>query len=174
MNILLILLGCNVSYLLNNRINAAIHFVGKFNQTNVDWFFSGGIKNPNEDTISEAEKMGQQISRFERIYTHISSENKWNYIYDTQATNTAENFIMVRNFINSINDNYNEIYVITSKFHHNRAKKIAEQILDIEPKWILGDAELEDSLYWERIHIRNVDADVRKALKKYSITPLHI
>jgi hypothetical protein len=169
MNILLILLGCNISYLLNDRINTAINFVGKFNQTNVDWFLSGGIKNPNEDIISEAEKMAEQISKFERIYTHVSTENKWNYIYDTQATNTAENFIMVRNFISNINDNYSEIYVITSEFHHNRAKKIAEQILDVNYKWILGDAELEDSVYWERIHIRNVDSDVRKALNKYSI-----
>jgi hypothetical protein len=166
MNILLILLGCNISYLLNDRINTAINFVGKFNQTNVDWFLSGGIKNPNEDTITEAEKMAQQISRQEEFYTNILTGNKWKYIYDRQATNTAENFIMAKNYINHI---YDEVYVITSKFHYNRANKIAEQILDIDPKWILGDAELHDSLYWEKIHIRNVDNDVRNALHKYSM-----
>ena len=169
MNILLILLGCNISYLLNDRIYTALNFVGKYNETTVDWFLSGGIKNPHEDNISEAEKMAQQISKFEGIYTHISRENKWHYIYDIEATNTAENFIMVRNFISGINYNYDEIYVITSEFHHNRAKKIAEQILYINYKWILGDAKLEDSVYWERIHIRSVDSDVRKALQKYSV-----
>lgn len=169
MNILLILLGCHISYLLNNRIDTAINFVGKFNETNVDWFLSGGIKNPNEDTITEAEKMVQQIAKFEKIHTHESRGNIWNYIYDTEATNTAENFIMARNFINKANKNYDEVYIITSEFHQNRANKIAENILDVEPKWILGGAKCEDCEYWERIHIRNVDADVNKAFNKFPI-----
>ena len=170
MNILLILLGCNIGYLLNNRINTAINFVGKFNQTNVDWFLSGGIKYPDQDTVSEAEKMVNQISNFERMFTYDLTGNHWNYIYDTEATNTAENFIMARNHIlreASTYKYYDDIYIITSEFHYNRAKLIASKILDIEVKWILGDAILEDSLYWERIHIRNVDSDVRKALAKY-------
>jgi hypothetical protein len=170
MNILLILLGCNISYLLNNRIETAIQFVGTFNETNINWFLSGGIKNPNDDdAITEAEKMAQQISTFEKMYTDELTGNKWNYIYDTTATNTAENFIMARNFINGINTQYDDVYVITSKFHHNRANKISEKILDIKPKWILGDAELHDSYYWENIHIKNVDSDVNKALNKFQI-----
>jgi vancomycin permeability regulator SanA len=163
MNILLILLGCNISYLLSNRIDTAINFVGKFNETNVDWFLSGGIKNPHEDTITEAEKMAHQISKFEKIHTHELRGNDWNYVYDTIATNTAENFINRK-----IRD-YDEIYVITSEFHHNRANKIAEKLLHVEPKWILGNAKLDDSIYWEKIHIRNVDNDVQKALNKFPI-----
>jgi len=169
MNILLILLGCNISYLLSNRIDTAINFVGKFNETNIDWFLSGGIKNPNEDTVTEAEKMARQISKFEKYYTDDIRGNNWNYIYDTVATNTAENFIMARNFINKENKNYDEVYVITSEFHHNRANKIAEKILDVNPKWILGDAKLDDSHYWERIHIKNVESDIRKAINKFPI-----
>lgn len=169
MNILLILLGCNISYLLSNRIDTAINFVGKFNETNVDWFLSGGIKNPHEDTVTEAEKMAQQISKFEAIHTNEIRGNDWNYIYDTEATNTAENFIMARNFINRKIRDYDEIYVITSEFHQNRANKIAEKILPIEPKWILGNAKLDDSVYWEKIHIRNVENDVQKALNKFPI-----
>ena len=169
MNILLILLGCNISYLLSNRIDTAINFVGKFNETNVDWFLSGGIKNPHEDTITEAEKMAHQISKFEKIHTHELRGNDWNYVYDNIATNTAENFIMARNFINRKIRDYDEIYVITSEFHHNRANKIAEKILPIEPKWILGNAKLDDSIYWEKIHIRNIDNDVQKALNKFPI-----
>ena len=169
MNILLILLGCNISYLLSNRIDTAINFVGKFNETNVDWFLSGGIKNPHEDTITEAEKMAQQISKFETIHTNKIRGNDWNYIYDTQSTNTAENFIMARNFINRKIRDYDEIYVITSEFHHNRANKLVEKLLPVEPKWILGNAKLDDSIYWEKIHIRNVDNDVQKALNKFPI-----
>lgn len=169
MNILLILLGCNIFNLLDNRIKTAVEFAGKFNNTNVDWFLSGGIKTPNEDTITEAEKMSSEISKFEKIYTGDSTSNKWNYIYDTEATNTAENFIMVRNYLNKLNRLYNDVYVITSEFHYNRANKIAEKILDIETKWILGEAKLDDSYYWEKIHIRNVDSDVNKALNKFPI-----
>ena len=169
MNILLILLGCNVFNLLDNRIKTAVNFAGKLNETNVDWFLSGGIKNPNEDIITEAEKMAQQISKFEKIHTDELRGNKWNYIYDTEATNTAENFIIARNFINRKDSHYDEVYVITSEFHYERANKIAQKILDIEAKWILGEAKLHDSHYWEGIHIKNVDADVEKALAKFLI-----
>jgi hypothetical protein len=170
MNILLILLGCHISNLLNNRIDAAVDFVGKFNETNVDWFLSGGIKNLNEDTVTEAEKMAQKIANFEKIHTRDIRGNDWNYIYDTVATNTAENFIMARNFIDKSEKEYDDIYVITSGFHQNRANKIAEKILDIKPKWILGEAKLADSHYWEGVHIKNVDADVKKALNKFPIS----
>ena len=174
MNILLILLGCNIPYLLNNRIDTAIHFVSKLNETNVDWFLSGGIKHPDQDTVSEAEKMAKQISRFDENCHYNKMANKWNYIYDTVSTNTAENFIMVKNFLKNANKEYKEykeykeIYVITSEFHHNRANEIAKQILDINLKWILGNAKLDDSDYWEKIHIKNVDADVKKAIQKFN------
>ena len=172
MNILLILLGCNISYLLSNRIDTAINFVGNLNNTNVDWFLSGGIKNPSEDTMTEAEKMAQQISKFEKSHTHELRGNKWNYIYDKDAANTAENFIMAREFIRlkqNTSHIYDDIYIITSEFHFERANKIAERILDVDTKWILGNAELADSSYWEKIHIRNVESDVNKALRKINL-----
>lgn len=68
MNILLILLGCNISYLLNERIHTAIQFASNISTTTngiatVNWFLSGGIKNPNEDTVTEAEKMARDIAQ---------------------------------------------------------------------------------------------------------------
>ena len=167
MNILLILLGCNISYLLNDRITTAVKFASNFIDTNVNWFLSGGIKNTHEDTITEAEKMAFEISKFEEGYVNDITGSKWNYIYDTVATNTAENFIMAKNFLDQSLNKYSDVYVITSSFHHNRAKKIAEKIIDNDIKWILGDAELHDSRYWETIHIRNVDTDVNKAINKF-------
>ena len=172
MNILLILLGCSIFRLLENRIKTAVVFADKFNGTNIDWFLSGGIKNPNEDTITEAEKMAEQISKFYKIHTNKLTGNKWSYIYDTQATNTAENFVMVRNYLNNFNKVYDDIYVITSEFHYNRANKIAEKILDTKTKWILGEEKLNDSYYWEKIHIKNVEDDVNKALYRYLIYPI--
>lgn len=167
MNILLILLGCNISYLLHDRISTAVKFATNFNDTNVNWFLSGGIKNPNEDIVTEAEKMAREISKFERVYVNDITGSKWNYIYDTIATNTAENFIMAKKFLDEKPNEYSDVYIITSSFHHNRAKKIADKIIDKNVKWILGNAELEDSFYWENIHIRNVDTDVNKAINKF-------
>lgn len=165
MNILLILLGSNISYLLNNRIETAINFVSKFNDSNIDWFLSGGIKNIHEDTVTEAQKMSNQILSIEHEYTR---GNSWNYILDVEATNTAENFIMVRNYLRE-NNKYNKIYVITSRFHYKRAKSISDKILDNDLDWILGDAILDDSEYWENIHIKNVKNDVNKAFNKFPI-----
>lgn len=166
-HILLILLGCNISYLLNDRIYTAIQFANKFNNTNINWFLSGGIKNPNIDTITEAEKMALEISNFEKIYVNNITMNKWNYIYDTIATNTAENFIMAKKYLDNEKKHYSEIYIITSSFHYNRAKKIADKLINKNVKWILGNSELVDSNYWENIHIKNVDIDVNKAIEKF-------
>ena len=132
MNILLILLGCNISYLLQDRITTAVQFAGNFNKTNVNWFLSGGIKNPLEDKITEAEKMAHKILELEYIYTYELSGNKWNYIYDVEATNTAENFIMVKKYLEETPIEYSEIVVVTSDFHYNRASQIAEKIIDKE------------------------------------------
>ena len=164
MNILIILLGSNINYLLKDRIDIAINFVNKFNKSNIDWFLSGGIKNPDLDTISEAEKMSNEIKK---VVINESTENKWNYIFDTEATNTAENFIMAGKFLNE-NNKYDEVYIVTSSFHYERANKIAEKILNVKPKWILGYLELDDSIYWEKIHIRNVESDIKKAIDKFS------
>jgi len=171
MNILLILLGCHITNLLNNRIDTAINFVSKFNETNVNWFLSGGIKNPGEDILTEAEKMAKQISNYEKKYVTELSGNKWNYVFDNVATNTAENFIMAQNFLddnNNNNNNYDEVFIVTSSFHYERANKIAKKILDkVKPKWILGNEKLDNSYYWEQIHIKNVENDVSKALLKF-------
>jgi uncharacterized SAM-binding protein YcdF (DUF218 family) len=159
MNILLVLLGCNVPYLLNDRIATAVKFANHFNNESVDWFLSGGIKNPAEDIVTEAEKMAAQISQY--------APDNWNYIYDTVATNTAENFIMVKQYLDETPIDYSEVFVVTSEFHYDRARKIAEKIIGTtEFRWILSEAELHDSRYWEKIHIKNVDADVNKAIQK--------
>jgi len=164
-NILLIILGCNISHLLNDRITTAVQFAGNFNETSVNWFLSGGIKHLTEDVLTESEKMAAQIMEFEKTYIH---NTKWNYIYDKVATNTAENFIMVKKHLDEIPVEYSKIFVVTSNFHYNRAKKIAEQIIDGNKiDWVLSNAELQDSRYWENIHIKNVDTDVEKAITKF-------
>ena len=158
--LLFILLGCNVPALLDGRIKKAVDYANAMtNATQIDWFLSGGIKNPAEDTVTEAEKMMHAISL-------TYNATAWNFIRDNAATNTAENFIMVENTVDL--SNYNDVCVITSDFHHERAKKIADKVIaGNEFKWLLAPEELHDSRYWERVHIRNVDADTNKAKRKF-------
>lgn len=164
MNILIVLLGCHIPFLLNDRIMTAIQFADMDIQThtNINWFLSGGIKNPSTSDITEAEKMAEQIMEYQ--YTSTKSKS-WNYIYDISATNTAENFIMVQQYLNESFVEYEEIYIVTSDFHYQRAKAIAEKIIQRKLNWILSPNEVNDSRYWENIHMRNVDADVQNAMK---------
>jgi vancomycin permeability regulator SanA len=159
MHILIILLGCHIAHLLNGRINAAVELATNYSQ--VDWLLSGGIKPASNNVVTEAEQMAARISEKEPAY----GTPEWNYILDTNATNTAENFLRVRTM--NLTD-YDGVYIATSAFHYERAAKIASLVIgnthDIN--WVLAEQKEEDSEYWERIHIRNVEADVRRALQQ--------
>lgn len=159
MHILIILLGCHIVHLLNGRINAAVELATNYSQ--VDWLLSGGIKPASNNAVTEAEQMAARISEKEPAY----GTPEWKYILDTNATNTAENFLRVRAM--NLTD-YDGVYIATSAFHYERAAKIASLVIgnthDIN--WVLAEQKEEDSEYWERIHIRNVEADVRRALQQ--------
>jgi vancomycin permeability regulator SanA len=159
MHILIILLGCHIAHLLNGRINAAVELATNYSQ--VDWLLSGGIKPTSNNVVTEAEQMAARISEKEPAY----GTPEWNYILDTNATNTAENFLRVRAM--NLTD-YDGVYIATSAFHYERAAKIASLVIgnthDIN--WVLAEQKEDDSEYWERIHIRNVEADVRRALQQ--------
>ena len=62
MNILIIVLGCHVAYLLNDRIQTAVQLTTTLDNENIVWGFSGGIKNKMADTVSEAEKMKKIVA----------------------------------------------------------------------------------------------------------------
>lgn len=171
MKFLIVMLGCNVLSLLNGRIKAGINFALSERNVEFDWFLSGGIKNPNESSDvflkSEAYKMSQLISNSEHFVYGDTSKENWNYILDEDSTNTAENFFMLKILLEANQDKYSKVYVITSDFHFNRAKKFADKIIENnEFNWVLDDLELHDSRYWENIHIKNVDNDIKKALNK--------
>lgn len=187
MNILIILLGCHISLLLNDRVTTAVkHIFNLSTEQNtpitVSWYLSGGIKNPSESTISEAEKMQMQISSIlDNMYNcsvnlkfNFNEVNncliKSNYILDEKATNTAENFIIANKFIQQNNNEYSEIFVVTSNWHHKRAKYISDlSIPNNNFEWILSEKHYENFAQMEHIHMRNVKSDVTNALRKLNI-----
>jgi hypothetical protein len=165
--------------LLNDRVNTAINKVlalsEEHNQLSVNWYLSGGIKNPSESQITEAEKMKEQISRI-LTNTHNCSTTQHticnvrsNFILDTFATNTAENFIIANKFIQKNTNTYSSVYVVTSDWHHKRAKYISDlAVPDNNFNWILGSEEYGNFKQMEHIHMRNVPSDVNNALKKFA------
>lgn len=169
MSILIILLGCHINHILMDRVNTAINFANYYNSNikyyelydyNISWFLTGGIKNKNENSITEAEKMKNLLS---------NNSDNWNYIIDNVSTNTAQNFIMA----NKIDFDYDfkQIYVVTSDFHYDRANKIADLINNGKNKynWILSPKEESDSRYWERVHMKNIENDVTNARRNLLI-----
>lgn len=156
MQYLLILLGCQVFQLMEGRVNTALEFARQLNpEIQVDWYLTGGVKGNDDKTHvfeTEADRMAQLI-------TSEKQEN-WSFIMDNWATNTAENFVHIANNISE----YDTVYVVTSAFHQERAAKIMELIIPAnDAKWLLSGAELVDSKYWEGVHMKNVEADVKKA-----------
>jgi uncharacterized SAM-binding protein YcdF (DUF218 family) len=155
--ILIILLGCNVLELLMDRVERTIDFIGQpeLKDASIHMFLSGGKK--NSDAIeTEASTMKRRLDE------HLPG--KISYILDEKSRNTAENFVHASQYLNTTTVPYDKIYIVTSRFHHPRAKKMLELVDDSrEFDWILGDAELPDSIYWERVHMRNVFEDVKNA-----------
>ena len=200
MNILLILLGCNIYSILLNRLETSFKFIDTnintnnniginiktntntttttlpisiFEQNKITWFLSGGIKNNLEEGAkSEASIMRNQINNIiDFRYNLDAKQNRaklgWNYVLDEKSTNTAENFIWASQYLNTTDESFDAIYIITSAFHFKRASTMLNLI---DPsrnfKWILGDLEEKDSRYWESVHINNVGSDVSKAKSK--------
>lgn len=191
MNILIILLGCHISLLLNDRVNTAVkHMFNLSRKINkpitVSWYLSGGIKNPSESTISEADKMREEIAlTLSNIY-NCSTTNSVDvsiiqndnietkclinsiFILDKIATNTAENFIIANNHIKQNNNEYEDIYVVTSNWHKKRAKDISDlSVPNNNFKWILGNEEYGNFKQMEHIHMHNIHSDVNNALNKF-------
>jgi len=161
-SILLILLGCNITSLLMDRIMTALYFIEQnqdhFNK--ITWYLSGGIKFDGE--LSEALIMKQTLEQTitaKQLHKNIT----YQYILDEKSKNTAENLYRSSTYLNTTQEIYDDVYIITSSFHYNRAKLMINYIDSARQyQWILGPMQQTDSLYWESIHIQNVVSDIEK------------
>ena len=161
-SILLILLGCNITSLLMDRVKTAINFIEN-NQNNfnkITWYLSGGIKFEGE--LSEASVMRNELESLIDV-RNLNENIDYHYILDEKSKNTAENFYRSSNYLNVTQHRYDDVYIITSKFHYARAELMMSYIDSSRNfNWILSDMQQSDSLYWESIHIKNVLNDVEK------------
>jgi hypothetical protein len=145
-----------------DRVKTAINFIEN-NQNNfnkITWYLSGGIKFEGE--LSEASVMRNELESLITV-RNLNENIDYHYILDEKSKNTAENFYRSSNYLNVTQHTYDDVYIITSKFHYARAELMMSYI-DSSRKfnWILSDMQQSDSLYWESIHIKNVLNDVEK------------
>jgi uncharacterized SAM-binding protein YcdF (DUF218 family) len=163
---LIVLLGCNIEFILNDRIQTAIQLSEDLtpNYQRIDWFLSGGIKDKSlvglgaggAMAIAEADKMET------RILTH-GKNDKWHFIKDYASTNTAENFKMVERQMEFGGLNYTNIFVVTSDYHFERAKLFADILIpENEFEWVLAKKEERNSRQMEQLHLKNVMNDIAK------------
>lgn len=158
--ILVVLLGSSNNELLFDRINTATDSV-LGSPDEVDWFLSGGYT--SDVTQSESIKMKTIISRY-RL-----ENSTWNYILDQNSVNTSENLVQLEVFLDTINYSYETMMLVTSGFHEKRAKKMISMLSKLNKyNWdfVSGTLSFHDSYYWESIHIKNVESDIKKALIK--------
>lgn len=155
----MIVLGCHLKDIQTKRILTAIDF--SKNNESLTWFLTGGVKYAITSAISEADDMKQ--------FLLLES----NVIIDTDAKNTAENFLNFKNWYKLANfTEQPQIVITTSSFHKNRAEKIFKGIfhdIEIDPLWNLSQFACPSCWSDELIHMKNVDLDVKKALEKQII-----
>ena len=188
-NDVFIVLGCANNYLQNDRITTVKNYVNKkFKPTNkytllnnnfnwttnnfnwlnkkiiwtnnkIIWYLSGGIKDKRYSSLSEAELMKKQLK-----------DMPGEFILDMKATNTAENFMNFRKYIDNLKGK-NRIYIVTSEFHKTRAEKLFYGFFsnDIKPIWILGSASCVTCEKDELLHMKNVQNDINKAYENNKI-----
>ena len=159
---LIIFLGCAIPEILEDRLATTISYANLIQNTSITFFVSGGNKNSNTFDVSEASKMYTILSSFQHY------GNDWNFEQDVYSINTAENLIRARHYLSD--KVFDVIYIATSHFHYSRVKLFTEYIFptDINFSWILAPYETRDLVYWETVHIRNVNKDVSIALRKFA------
>ncbi len=139
----------------------------QMNNLTIDWFLTGGIKDKKEsNSKAEASVM------IEELDSHGYGGSNFNYIIDYNSTNTVENFIFLKKYLEFNNTkNYTDLYVVTSKFHHQRANMILSKIIPNNNfTWVLSEETTKDLEFWESYHINNVYRDIQRAALQHNFT----
>ena len=166
---IMVVLGCAMPDLQQDRIQRALEFAEKKTDDPMIWFVTGGVKNAlgKNSVETEASAMSKKIN--------INTDH---IVLDEKARNTAENFANLKQWITDeylekqhATTDIPEVVIMTSAFHQNRAAKIFDGIFqdfdtNIKLTWNVSDGACPTCWSDELIHMRNVEADVLRALVK--------
>ena len=159
---ILLILGCENEIIQNERINEMKNYLKNYDKLdflkkNIIIFVSGGIKNSISSIQSESIRILDNLNNL---------DNKIKIIIDESATNTVENILNLRKWINK---NYLKeefrYTIITSDFHKNRVLKIFKYIFkNNEINLILSKSECKRCWIDELYHFQNIENDIKKAI----------
>lgn len=166
----ILLLGCHIDYIQNDRISTAINFINtQYKNFDVNWVLTGGIKYEIPKIIQQPESI--EMANYFKDYLEKNNINnlKWKFILDSDAENTAENFGNFKKLLEDINNDNNMIYIVTSEFHKKRANTILNGIIPNNNfKWILSKKKCNYCDHNEEIHSKNIKKDIKMGLQKYN------
>ncbi len=152
---ILVVLGCADNTIQQERVDAAIDFINH-SVSPIKLYVSGGVKNAIlSNGVTEASQMASSFD-----------DKDIEIILDEKATNTAENFAYLKRWVhNNLSvENMPNFVITTSDYHKNRAETIFNGILpDVNPVWNLSKSDCPNCWTDERIHMRNVRADIQHA-----------
>lgn len=157
----LVVLGSSDDRILSERVSSAIEYIESNENQPIILFISGGVKHA---IVNESKELGQ--SEASKAAGSFEYENV-KIVLDELATNTAENFAYLKRWVNNnySNDEMPSIVITTSDFHQDRAERIFHGILpEITPQWNLSKSYCSRCWSDERIHIKNVQSDIMKAI----------
>ena len=159
---ILVVLGSDNNNLLQDRMDTALDKVSNLDG-DIIWYLTGGVKRYNDrggEMITEASKM---------LYLLKMEGNTNAVVIDDKAKNTAENFVKLKKWLDSINEDVN-LYIVTSAFHFIRAKAMFEEIMPTtQATWELGYKSCATCLGDEMLHRQHVKKDVEKALENEKV-----
>ena len=174
---IMVVLGCAMPDLQQDRIKRALEFADKKSDDPIIWFLTGGVKDAVVGAIAkqstEASAMAQTLSQASDQSLEDDGDYNVNIVLDENARNTAENFANLKEYLlmnaNFADGQQRSVVVTTSEFHQARAAKIFEgvfhDILDkVDITWNVSGGACPTCWADERIHMRNVEADVMRVL----------
>lgn len=153
-----VVLGSSDERILAERVSAAVQYI-QSSDNHIILFISGGVKNAFVDNnqMTEAAKAAKILQ---------NDEFNVQIVLDEKATNTAENFAYLKQWVNQTypQDKLPDFVITTSDFHQIRAERIFQGIIpEVTPKWNLSKSSCIHCWSDETIHLKNVSADVMKA-----------
>jgi hypothetical protein len=165
--IVIVVLGCHIPEILNDRVQTAVKFASQQSKP-VKWFLTGGVKNHIQNVhVKDIHTKNVHVTEASKMVDMLSDHSKWSFVIDNKAKNTAENFYNFDKWMNTqvTSQHKPDVYIVTSKFHYERANKMFTLInKEIKANWLLGDVSCSYCANDEVIHMRNVENDVKKVL----------
>jgi len=164
---IMVVLGCAVDSIQQDRVDSAIDYANTVVGPKT-WFLTGGVKNALKNELkNEQKKTETEAAKMSKTIDQKTVSQSDEFILDELATNTAENFVNLKKWAYANPDLEPTFVITTSAFHQERASKIFDGVFadyDADVIWNVSQGACADCWSNEKIHMKNVEVDVLRAL----------